>query len=204
MKHPSIISTDPEFSGKETKCANAADLLGGANGKHRNHAVIQAEWKQQYRRLIQLRTHLLTDRAELVKEAREETSTFSMHMADAATDSFDRDFALSHLSADQDVLYEIDEAIKRIENGTYGLCELTGKPIARLRLEAIPWTWFCMAAELQLEKDGAVPLNRLRPLGSVKSSSLEESEEGEPAEEKRSGELDETVAKIAANKLRGL
>ena len=204
MKPRSIISTDPEFPGKETKSATAADLLGRANGKHRNHAVIQPEWKQQYQRLIRLRAHLLTDRAELVKEAREETSTYSMHMADAATDSFDRDFALSHLSADQDVLYEIDEAIKRIENGTYGLCELTGKPIARLRLEAIPWTRFCMAAELQLEKDGAVLLNRLRPPGSVKCSSSEESDESEQAQEKRNGELDETVAKIAADKLRGL
>ena len=204
MKHSIIISAHPEFSGKETKCANAADLLGDTNGKHRNHAVIQAEWKQQYRRLIQLRAHLLTDRTELVKEAREETSTYSMHMADAATDSFDRDFALSHLSADQDVLYEIDEAIKRIENGTYGHCELTGKPIARLRLEAIPWTRFSMSAELQLEKDGAVHLNRLRPIGSVKCSSSEESDESEPAEEKRNGEMDEAMAKIAANKLRGL
>ena len=204
MKSEILSNTDLEFSGTSAKGATAADLLGKTNGKHRNHAGIQPEWKQQYRRLIRLREHLLTDRAELVKDAREETSNYSMHMADAATDSFDRDFALSHLSADQDLLYEIDEAIKRIENGTYGLCEMTGKPIARLRLEAIPWTRFCMSAELQLEKDGDVQPNRLRPLGSVRSSSLEESGESDSAEEKRNGVLDEAVAKIALDKMRGL
>ena len=56
---------------------------------------------------------------------------------------FDRDFALSLLSSDQDALYEIDEAIKRIEKGTYGVCELTGKSIPKARLEAIviPRSW---------------------------------------------------------------
>src|SRR5437667_415062 len=80
---------------------------------------------------------------------------FSTHMADAATDTYDRDFALSMLSCEQDSLYEIDEALDRIRDGTYGVCELTGKKIEPQRLEAIPWTRFTAEAEKQLEKQGA-------------------------------------------------
>lgn len=84
-------------------------------------------------------------------------------MADAGTDSFDRDFALSRISAEQDAVYEIEEAINRILNGTYGICELTGKSIEPARLDAIPWTRFSLEAEEQLEKDGAVRRARLGP-----------------------------------------
>jgi RNA polymerase-binding transcription factor DksA len=54
-----------------------------------------------------------------------------MHQADAGSDAYDRDFALSLLSQEQDALYEIDEALKRIELGTYGKCEMSGKPISQ-------------------------------------------------------------------------
>ena len=65
----------------------------------------------------------------LAKESAEEMTSYSLHMADSGTDNFDRDFALSLLSSDQDAIYEIEEALKRIEKNTYGICELTGKTI---------------------------------------------------------------------------
>jgi DnaK suppressor protein len=67
-----------------------------------------------------------------------EASAFGMHQADAGSDAYDRDFALSLLSQEQDALYEIDQALRRIELGTYGKCEMSGKQIPRARLEAIP------------------------------------------------------------------
>jgi DnaK suppressor protein len=76
-----------------------------------------------------LRERLLHQMSGLAKESAEEMSNYSLHMADSGTDNFDRDFALSLLSSDQDAIYEIEEALKRIEKGTYGICELTGKPI---------------------------------------------------------------------------
>ena len=63
----------------------------------------------------------------LAKESAQEMPGYSLHMADSGTDNFDRDFALSLLSSDQDAVYEIEEALKRIEKKTYGICELTGK-----------------------------------------------------------------------------
>jgi len=81
-----------------------------------------------------------------------EASAFGMHQADAGSDAYDRDFALSLLSQEQDALYEIDQALKRIEVGTYGICEMSGKPIPRARLEAIPFARFTVQCQSQLEK----------------------------------------------------
>jgi RNA polymerase-binding transcription factor DksA len=105
-------------------------------------------------------------------------------MADSGTDNFDRDFALSLLSSDQDAVYEIDEALKRIERNTYGICELTGKPIPKARLDAIPWARFTVEAQAQLEREGALRQRRLGTLGSLESGGAVEVEEEEEVEEK--------------------
>jgi RNA polymerase-binding transcription factor DksA len=122
----------------------------------------------------------------LAKESAQELAGYSLHMADSGTDNFDRDFALSLLSSDQDAVYEIEEALKRIEKKTYGVCELTGKAIPRARLEAIPWTRFTVDAQAQLEREGALKSRRLGQLGSIDSvgvpvegEAVEEGEEGE-------------------------
>jgi DnaK suppressor protein len=89
-----------------------------------------------------------------------EASAFGMHQADAGSDAYDRDFALSLLSQEQDSLYEIDEALKRIESGSYGVCEMSGKPIPRIRLEALPFTRYTVEAQAELEKHNR--FNRVR------------------------------------------
>jgi len=144
--------------------AATADVLGG-NGQPEGR--VPEKWKKYYRHLNEMRDYLLNRQGELVKEATEEQPAFSLHMADAGTDSFDRDLALSRISFEQDAVYEIDEAMMRIRRGTYGTCELTGKPIERERLEAIPWTRFCAAAEKQLEKEGEVRSAKLAPREAI-------------------------------------
>lgn len=111
--------------------------------------------------LLKLREDLSEKIQQLTAEACEETPNYSMHMADAATDSFDRDLVLGLVSFEQEGLYEIDAALKRIEDGTYGICELTGKPIPWERLEAIPWTRFSLEAENQLERNIHPHIGRL-------------------------------------------
>jgi RNA polymerase-binding transcription factor DksA len=120
----------------------------------------------------------------LAKESAQEMAGYSLHMADSGTDNFDRDFALSLLSSDQDAIYEIEEALKRIEKDTYGVCELTGKPIPKARLEVIPWTRFTVQAQAQLEKEGALRQRRLGALGTVDSVGVNEVEEEEEPEDK--------------------
>ena len=62
------------------------------------------------------------------------------HLADAGSESFERDMAYNLLSNEKEMIAEIDAAIERIRDGTYGICEVTGKPIPESRLEAIPFT----------------------------------------------------------------
>jgi DnaK suppressor protein len=139
---------------------------------------------QVYQMLLDLRERLLNQMNGLAKESAEQLAGYSLHMADSGTDNFDRDFALSLLSSDQDAVYEIEEALRRIEKKTYGVCELTGKPIPKARLEAIPWTRFTVEAQAQLERDGALRQRRLGSLGTVDATGVVEVEEDDDADEK--------------------
>ena len=145
---------------------------------------IKPEWIKYYNTLLELRERLQSQMSGLAKESAEEMPGYSLHMADSGTDNFDRDFALSLLSSDQDAVYEIEEALKRIEKNTYGVCELTGKAIPKARLDAIPWTRFTVEAQAQLEKEGALRQRRLGALGSVDSAGASEVEEDDEVEEK--------------------
>jgi len=167
--------------------ATAASILGRTAVKTRDDGVpkrVKAEWQKYYARLLGLRAQLLLQMDGLAKQSAEEVAGYSLHMADSGTDNFDRDFALSLLSSDQDAIYEIEEALKRIEKNTYGVCELTGKAIPKARLEAIPWARFTVQAQAQLEKEGALRQRRLGQLGSVDSAATPEVEEDDEPEEK--------------------
>ena len=128
---------------------------------------IDPKWRKHFNRLIELRDYLQRQRSNLTRAALEEQPQFGTHMADAGTDHYDRDFALGMLSTEQDAMYEIEEALNRIRDGTYGVCELSGKRIPESRLEAIPWTRFTAASEKELEKDGALRRARLGPRETV-------------------------------------
>mgnify|MGYP003345202507 CR=1 FL=1 len=169
--------------------ATSADILGlgmGKLGKQSSSPAkkIKPEWVKYHENLLDLRERLMNQMDGLAKESAEEMDNYSLHMADSGTDNFDRDFALSLLSSDQDAIYEIEEALKRIEKGTYGTCELTGKSIPKARLEAIPWTRFTVEAQGQLEREGALRQRKLGSLGSVDTSSPIEIEEDDEVEEK--------------------
>jgi DnaK suppressor protein len=171
--------------------ATAAAILGQTVIKGRKNGEtfkVKPEWQKFYNRLLELREQLLRQMDGLAKESAEEMPGYSLHMADSGTDNFDRDFALSLLSSDKDAVYEIEEALKRIERKTYGICELTGKSIPKARLEAIPWTRFTVEAQAQLEREGALRQRRLGTLGSIDTSAVPEVEREEESEEKPSKE----------------
>lgn len=143
-------------------------------------ARVPRKWREHYERLVEIRERLVARQDTLSGEAAEESPTYSSHMADAATDNFDRDLALGMLSSEQAALYQIDQAIDRIRTGSYGKCELTGKPIEPARLEAIPWTRFSLEAEKKLEQEGA----RRRPgLGARETVGATEAAEDQEPEE---------------------
>jgi len=113
--------------------------------------------KKQKQRLIELRDAYLNSIEGVANETirNNENGTaaaFGMHQADAGSDAYDRDFALSLLGKEQDALYEINEALKRIETGTYGLCEGTGAKIPEERLEAMPFARYSVAYQEKIER----------------------------------------------------
>ena len=142
--------------------------------------------KKQKERLLQLRDSMLDSMMGVAKDnlrtraEGSEASAFGMHQADAGSDAYDRDFALSLLSQEQDALYEIEEALKRIDLGTYGICEMSGKPIAHPRLEALPFARYTVECQSQIEKQGKVTRARV-PVTSL--FGLTDEEPGESEEE---------------------
>ncbi|VVM06851.1 General stress protein 16O [Methylacidimicrobium cyclopophantes] len=117
----------------------------------------QAFLEKQKRRLKELRDDILGQMQGIAQDSLRvrpegsEATGFGMHQADAGTDAYDKDFALTLLSQEQDALYEIEEALKRIEAGTYGVCEMSGKPIPLQRLEAVPHARFTVECQRQVE-----------------------------------------------------
>ena len=78
-------------------------------------------------------------------------SGYSFHMADMASDDSARDFSLGRATAEQRILYVIDEALKRIEEGAYGYCQSCSKKISNQRLNALPYTPLCIECQKQLD-----------------------------------------------------
>jgi len=87
-----------------------------------------------------------------LRESSGDLSSHTLHMADLATDSYDRDFSLDLVSYEQAVLYKIEQALKRIEEGTYGFCLECGKKISDKRLNAVPYAELCLKDQRKKEK----------------------------------------------------
>ena len=78
-------------------------------------------------------------------------SHMPIHMADIGTDTYDQDFMLGLAANERNQLREIDAALARIEDRSYGVCQLTGKPIPKARLDAKPWAKYTIEAARQME-----------------------------------------------------
>ncbi|MFY8216483.1 MAG: TraR/DksA family transcriptional regulator, partial [Chthoniobacterales bacterium] len=136
--------------------------------------------EKQRQRLLILKDTLLDSMSGVARDSLRtegETSAFGMHQADAGSDAYDRDFALSLLSQEQDSLYEIDQALKRIELGGYGVCEMSNKPIPKARLEALPFTRFTVECQAEIEKRDRYSKYRQQPVSLFGSN--EEDGEGD-------------------------
>ena len=118
--------------------------------------------------LLKLKTQLQTERAKIAtgldhierdnlnrsqRDAAGDLSGYTFHMADMATDNFDREFSLDIASGEQTLLNRIDEALTKIKDGTYGTCENCQKPISMKRLKAVPYAQLCIKCKEDEEKN---------------------------------------------------
>jgi RNA polymerase-binding transcription factor DksA len=164
---PDLSKLEKPAAPSHIKAASLADILG-FNPKKAQKAVVDIDpesvpekFRRYYRLLLDLRAHIteglnLHTEETLKRSAKDDAgdlSSYGQHMADSGTDTFDRDFALSLVSSEQEALTEIEAAIKRIHDGSYGICEVTSKPIAKDRLLAVPFTRYSAEAQKEIEKN---------------------------------------------------
>lgn len=106
--------------------------------------------------LIRKRLELVGDVSNMEQEALRgnsgSLSNLPQHIAEQGSDTFDQSLALDLAAADRKLIKEIEDALKRIEDGTYGICEMTGKPIKAERLEELPWARYSIDAARMLER----------------------------------------------------
>lgn len=89
------------------------------------------------------------------KEISGDISGYGLHMADVATDNYERDFNLGLVSSEREIVIAIDDAVKRVEDKTYGICEVCKKPIAKKRLDAIPYVRYCRKCKQKIEDENS-------------------------------------------------
>ena len=119
--------------------------------------------KQQ---LKQFRSLLMIERAKFAGEIRSiahealrnprdasgDLSAYTIHLADMASDTSERELSTTLVSSEQEVLYQIDDALKRMDDGTFGICEQCSKPIAMSRLKAVPYASMCICCQRAKEQ----------------------------------------------------
>lgn len=113
--------------------------------------------------LLEKRREILKNVNEIEDEALKKShldatgdlSSMPIHMADLGTDNYEQEFALGLMDSERKLLREIEDALERIEQGIYGICEGTGKPIPKARLEAQPWARYCVEYARLLEQGPA-------------------------------------------------
>jgi len=182
-KKAAAIDDDIPVENRALGVASLADILG-YNPSEGNRTSLDAnkvpkKFKKFYDLLVELRAHVLDEidfhtQDTLKKNSKDDSgdvSSYSQHLADEGTDNFDRDFALSLVSSEQEALNEIEEAIQRIYQGTYGVCEVSGQPIDKERLLAVPFTRYSLEGQRELEKNKRNTVQR----GGVFGTSVEDS-----------------------------
>ena len=126
------------------------------NNSGDNMGLTQAEIGKFRDLLLAKRNEILGNVISMEDEAlhrqRSDLSNMPIHMADIGTDNYETEYTLGLVDSERKLMREIDEALDRIENGTYGICEGSGKSIPKARLEAIPWAKYCVEYARLLEK----------------------------------------------------
>jgi RNA polymerase-binding transcription factor DksA len=131
---------------------------------------VPRKWQWHYNALGRLRDHLVDDLCVQLAQTAKPIEPPSLDAADSATDESDRTLAVSLLSGEKNALQEVETAMQRILEGTYGICEKSGKRIPLQRLRAVPWTRFTKEAEDEIEKEGRTSGPDETPTGSTRNA----------------------------------
>ena len=127
----------------------------GKNEKNRNELKPAEIKKFQTMLLVKLNNilgNVTSMETEALRRNRSDLSNMPTHMADLGTDNYEIENILGLMDSERKILMEINDSLNRIEDSTYGICENCGMQIPKQRLDAIPWTRYCVACATLLEK----------------------------------------------------
>ncbi len=123
-------------------------------------ATASRRLEEERTRLQGIRDDLQRERADATSETGDELSSFDQHPGDLGTETFEQEKNLSLLEQVSDELLQIEAALHRLEQGTYGICQACGRKIAEERLEALPATRFCLDDQAKAERELGLPGTR--------------------------------------------
>jgi DnaK suppressor protein len=110
--------------------------------------------REQFRRLLQQKkAGIVRKLSELTNESKEMETNVAQDVVDKAETSYTKEFLLSLSDADREQLMLVDEALRRLDRNEFGICQLCYKEIGRKRLEAIPWTPYCIDCQEKAEEE---------------------------------------------------
>ncbi len=145
---------------KDVKDSKKPDTLKAKAESKRVKSKLSAKDIEFFRNVLEAkRATLVGDVTQMRDQALNQShSKMPIHMADIGTDNYEQEFTLELIENDRNLLREIDEALDRIEQGTYGICLATGKPISKSRLKHKPWAKYCIEYVREQERTN----NRVR------------------------------------------
>jgi DnaK suppressor protein len=117
-----------------------------------SHAEIEKFKAILWAKRNEILDNVTTMEIEALRRDRSDLSNLPTHMADFGTNNYEIDNIIGIMDSERKILLEIDLALSRIDNNTYGICENNGEPIPKARLEAIPWARYCVACASLAEK----------------------------------------------------
>ena len=165
MKNGSAVRKVDKKVAQKRKKASREKVSLTRTKKRRLTTADMEHFKQM---LLEKRREILRNVSEIEDEALKKSrldatgdlSSMPIHMADIGTDNYEQEFTLGLLESERQLLQEIDEALGRIADGTYGICMGTGQPITKARLRAKPWAKFCIDYARKIEQGLVTPPNQ--------------------------------------------
>lgn len=188
-----ILTELPKAKPRKIGAVSLDDLFGynpfAKDSVSAEEKLIPSKWMKYYKKLVSLKAGIQKEIDEQSQTAfsrsgkedfGEISASYSQHTADIDNEAFTRDCALSLLASKQQELAEINIAIERMKKGTYGICEITGKPIPAERLRDVPFTRYSIEGKLEAEKQRQVEARRRRAAAATDIASVTDLENDVP------------------------
>lgn len=159
--------------------------------KKKDNGKLTGKQLDKYRQLLLEKRKEILGSVECIEQnifqSGGELSSMPVHLADIGSDNFEQEFSLGLMAEEKKILVEIDHALNRIEDGSYGICEGLGVPVEQSRLEAIPWTRYSLEYAKKVEKRRGISNSYQRPLDIDREDESDHNEDQDDTDDAETG-----------------